>query len=145
MRKSLHVAVLLSTVLLFTGLASAQAIQTGDYEMDWAILHNPVSSDMPTLEADTWPIKLENAAGTGLCPPTSTYVVRDAPASSIMGGSTTWCIKSDGTFDSSAQAAIAGRWDHYTDTHAIKSDQGLHYEPQERRDGKRHRLGHHVG
>jgi hypothetical protein len=116
MRKSLLLAMIL--ILLLTGFASAQAIQTGNYEMDWAILHNPVSSDMPTLEAETWQITLENSAGTGFCPPTSAYVVRVAPASSIMGGSTTWCIKSDGSLDSSA-GFQSGRWLQYTETHAI--------------------------
>ena len=124
MRKSLHVAVLLLTILLFTGLASAQSIQPGDYQMDWSVLHRPVSSDQPTLEAGTDPIRLESSAGTGLCPPTSAYVVRNAPASSAMGGTTTWCIKSDGAFDSSA-GFIAGSWNQYTSTVAIiEVDQG---------------------
>jgi hypothetical protein len=111
-------------ILSTADLAWGQPPQTGDYDLDWAILHSPVSSDMPTLEADTFPIKLENAAGTGLCPPTSTFVVRDAPASSIMGGHITWCIKSDGTFDSSAGTYI-GTWQQYTSTHAIiQAEQG---------------------
>lgn len=110
--------VTLSLLLMSAGLASGQAIQVGDYELDWAILHTPVSSDLPTLTADTWQIKLENAPGTGLCPPTSAYVVRDAPGSPISGG-TTWCIKSDGAFDSSANPPQLGSWQQYTDTHAI--------------------------
>ena len=105
-------------MLLSAGAASALSPQVGDYQLDWAILHNPVSSDPPTLEAETWDIKLENAAGTGFCPPTSAFVVRVAPASSIMGGSTTWCIKSDGAFDSSVNFHT-GSWLQYTETHAI--------------------------
>jgi hypothetical protein len=116
MVKKLLLAVTL--VLLSTGLASAQTIQIGDYEMDWAILHNPVSSDLPTLEAGTASIRLQSAAGLGACPPTSAYVVFDAPASSAMGGTTTWCIKSDGTFDGSA-GVFSGSWNQYTSTHAI--------------------------
>jgi hypothetical protein len=103
-------------VLALAGLASAQTIQPGDFEMDWAVLHSPVSSDMPTLEAGSGTIRLESAAGW--CPPTSAWVVLGAPASSIMGGTTTWCIKASGEMDSSA-GFISGRWLQYTDTHAI--------------------------
>jgi hypothetical protein len=106
-------------VVVSTGLAWAQSIQIGDYEMDWAILHNPVSSDLPTLEAGTAAIRLQSASGVGACPPTSAYVVFDAPASKIMGGTTTWCIKSDGTFDGAANSRAVGRWNQYTETHAI--------------------------
>jgi hypothetical protein len=116
MLRKLLLAVMM--MLLSAGVASALSPQVGDYQLDWAILHNPVSSDQPTLEAETWNIKLENAAGTGFCPPTSAFVVRVAPASSIMGGSTTWCIKSDGAFDTSASFQT-GRWLQYTETHAI--------------------------
>ena len=124
MPKSLHVAVLLLTILLFTSLASAQSIQPGDYQLDWSVLHRPVSADQPTLEAGTDPIRLESSAGTGLCPPTSAYVVRNAPASSVMGGATTWCIKSDGSFDGSA-GVFLGSWNQYTSTVAIiEVDQG---------------------
>ena len=98
---------------------SAQTIQIGEYEMDWAILHNPVSSDLPTLEAGTAAIRLQSASGVGACPPTSAYVVFDAPASRIMGGTTTWCIKADGTFDGAANSRAVGRWNQYTETHAI--------------------------
>jgi hypothetical protein len=114
----------MTLLLLFTGLAWGQAIQPGDYEMDWSVLHRPVSSDQPTLETGTDPIRLESSAGTGLCPPTSAYVVRHAPASSAMGGTTTWCIKSDGAFDGSA-GVFAGAWQQYTSTVAIiEVDQG---------------------
>jgi len=126
MRKCLPVAVLLSTILLFTGLAAAQSIQPGDYQMDWSVLHRPFSSEQPTLEAGSDPIRLESSAGTGLCPPTSAYVVRNAPASSVMGGTTTWCIKSDGAFDGSA-GVFLGTWQQYTSTVAIiEVDQGSH-------------------
>jgi hypothetical protein len=105
-------------MLLSAGVASALSPQVGDYQLDWAILHNPVSSDQPTLEAETWDIKLENAAGTGFCPPTSAFVVRVAPAASIMGGSTTWCFKSDGAVDTSANFQT-GSWLQYNQNHAI--------------------------
>ena len=39
----------------------------------------------------------------GLCPPTSAFAITNAPATPTEGtGTTTWCIKSDGTFDGSS-------------------------------------------
>ena len=80
---------MLKAVLFVTSNAFALQPLPGDYELDWAVLHSPVSSDMPTLEAGTRAIRLEDAAGR--CPrPTSTLIVLNAPASHLQGGTVTW-------------------------------------------------------
>jgi len=106
-------------VLTFTGMAAAQlGPQVGTYNMEWSILHVPVSSDLPDLQDGNSQITLETATA-GICPPTSAFVVKNAPASSIEGGMTTWCIKSDGAFDGSASGNGAGFWNQYTSDVAI--------------------------
>jgi hypothetical protein len=117
MLKTLLPALLM--VLMTSGLASAQPPQPGDYELDWAILHSPVSSDLPTLEAGTVAIRLEDAAGR--CPrPTSVFIVLNAPASHIQGGTVTWCLTADGAFEESPSGPIfSGSWFQYTESHAI--------------------------
>lgn len=105
-------------VLIYTGVAAAQlGPVAGTYNMEWSILHTPVSSDLPDLQDGTSQITLETGTG-GICPPTSAFVVRNAPASSVEGGTTTWCIKSDGSFDTSAFQST-GLWNQYTSTVAI--------------------------
>jgi hypothetical protein len=127
-RTALLFLVVAGFVLGLASSVTAQLPQPGDYELDWAILHDPSSSDLPRLEADTRPIRLENAPGTGLCPPSSAFVVRNAPASSLQGGaSMIWCIRSDGTFDGVAAGnpPYTGFWNQYTATHAIiEAEQG---------------------
>jgi hypothetical protein len=131
MRRAALLCILVATIAL--GLATpviAQPPSPGSYELDWAILHQPASSDLPALQADTRQIELEHAAGTGLCPASSAFVVRNAPAFSFQGGgsgSMIWCIRSDGTFDGVAAGnpPYVGRWDQYTATHAIiEAEQG---------------------
>ena len=111
----------LSLVLTVAGLAAAQpGPSVGTYNMEWSILHVPVSSDLPDLQDGTTQITLEAATG-GICPPTSAFVVKNAPASTLEGGMTTWCIKSDGTFDGSAGGE--GTWSQYTrDVAIIEAD-----------------------
>ena len=106
-------------VLVSHGFAFGLQPQPGDYELDWAILHSPVSSDVPTLEAGTAAIRLEDAAGR--CPrPTSVFIVLHAPASHIQGGTVTWCLTADGAFEESPSGpTFSGSWFQYTDTHAI--------------------------
>lgn len=100
----------LTLVLTFTGLAAAQpGPSVGTYNMEWSILHVPVSSDLPDLQDGTTQITLEAATG-GICPPFSAFVVKNAPASTVEGGTTTWCIKSDGSFDSSSSGNGDGSW-----------------------------------
>jgi len=109
----------LALVLTFAGLAAAQpGPVTGTYNMEWSILHVPVSSDLPDLQDGTTQITLEAATG-GICPPDSAFVVKNAPASTAEGGITTWCIKSDGSFDSSASGNGIGTWSQYTSDVAI--------------------------
>jgi hypothetical protein len=112
---------LLMLLLVFSGVASAQTIQLGDYDMEWAILHTPVSSDQPDLQTGTSVVRVDvTTFAGGVCPPTSAYVVYNAPAFSIGGGATTtWCIKSDGTFDTSASGNGSGVWSQYTSSVAI--------------------------
>jgi hypothetical protein len=113
--------VALALVLIFAGGAAAQATPlTGTYNMEWSILHVPVSSDLPDLQDGTSQIVLEAASG-GLCPPTSAFMVQNAPA--FGGATTTWCIKSDGSFDVSASGNGAGTWNQYiTDIAIIEAD-----------------------
>jgi hypothetical protein len=119
MPKTLLIA--LAIVLTSVGFASAQgAVNLGDYDMEWSILHTPVSSDQPDLQTGTSFIRVQDATTAGGCPPTSAYVVFDAPAFAISGvGTTTWCIKSDGTFDTSASGNGGGSWLKYTASIAI--------------------------
>ena len=117
MLKKLLPALLL--IVMWTGVAQALSLRVGDYQMEWAILHSPVSSDLPDLEAGTISIRVQSAAGSGACPPTSAYVVFDAPASRVMGGTTTWCIRSDGSFENTPPGPTTGSWFQYTDTVAI--------------------------
>jgi hypothetical protein len=119
----------ITIVLTFTGLASAQAPKVGTYEMEWAILHTPVSSDQPDLQNGTTVIQLE-AVKAGDCPPTSAYVIKNAPASSVYGGTTTWCIKADGTFDFSAGTMSSGGLFQYTSD--VFSVDGMNYRGNDR-------------
>jgi hypothetical protein len=116
-----RLALAVALVLTFAGPAAALPGPTvGTYDMEWSILHVPVSSDLPDLQDGTTRITLEAATG-GICPPTSAFVVKNAPASSAEGGSTTWCIKSDGSFDGSAGGE--GSWNQYTnDVAFIEAD-----------------------
>jgi len=59
---------MLALLLMSTGLAWGQAIQPGDYTMDWSVLHRPFSSDQPTLEAGASSVRLQSSAGSGVCP-----------------------------------------------------------------------------
>jgi len=72
-----------------------------------------VSSDLPDLETGTITIQLEGVM-PGDCPPSSAFIVRNAPASTIGGGTTTWCIDPDGTFDTSAGTMSSGGLFQYT-------------------------------
>ena len=109
------VVVALTILLTLTGVASALDPQLGTYDLEWSILHVPVSSDLPDLQAGTTAIRLENATTAGGCPPTSAFVVFNAPAFAIGGGgSTTWCIRSDGSFDTSSNTHGDGAWVQYT-------------------------------
>ena len=102
-------------VLACTGAASAQpGPEPGTYDMEWSILHVPISSDLPDLEAGTATIALETVA-PGDCPPTSAFIVRQAPVFSPGGtGTTFWCIKPDGSFDASAGTMASGGLFQYT-------------------------------
>lgn len=115
----LRLMLAVALVLTFVGLAAAQpGPSVGTYNMEWSILHVPVSSDLPDLQDGTTQITLEATTG-GICPPDSAFVVKNAPASTVEGGSTTWCIKSDGSFDSSASGNGVGTWNQYTSDIAI--------------------------
>jgi hypothetical protein len=105
----------LAIVLTFSGLVWAQpGPEIGTYDMEWSILHVPVSSDMPDLQTGTVPIQLERVM-PGDCPPSSAFIVRNAPKFSLAGdATTTWCIKPDGAFDTSAGTMSSGGWFQYT-------------------------------
>jgi len=105
----------LALVMTFAGGAAAQlGPQTGTYDMEWAILHMPVSSDMPDLITGTSTVQLQAVSG-GLCPPTSAFAITNAPATPTEGtGTTTWCIKSDGTFDTSSNTNGSGSLNQVT-------------------------------
>ena len=104
----------LAIVLTFSGLAWAQpGPEVGTYDMEWSILHVPFSSDMPDLQTGTVTIQLERVM-PGDCPPSSSFIVRNAPASTVGGGTTTWCIKPDGAFDASAGTMGGGGLFQYT-------------------------------
>jgi len=103
----------LALVVVFTGAAWALPVSPGTYDMEWAVLHTPVSSDLPDLTNGVTTIQLESAT-TASCPPTSAFVIKNAPASAVEGGVTTWCIKSDGTFDTSASGNGDGVLVQYT-------------------------------
>ena len=92
-------------VLTFTGLAWAQSPVPGNYVMEWSILHTPVSSDLPDLQDGTTTIAIETAT-TGVCPPSSAFVIRNAP--DLNGAVTTWCLLPDGSFDTSAGVMGSG-------------------------------------
>lgn len=100
-----RVILALMMVLTFTGLAWAQSPVPGSYTMEWSILHTPVSSDLPDLVGGTTPIDIETAT-TPLCPPTSAFVIRNAPSSATT--TVTWCLLSDGSFDTSAGVMGSG-------------------------------------
>jgi Big-like domain-containing protein len=53
-------------------------------------------------------------ATTGGCPPTSAYVVQNAPASTLEGGVTVWCLLPDGRFDTSSSTNGGGALLQYT-------------------------------
>jgi Bacterial Ig domain len=130
MRRAALLCLLLATIVL--GAATPVIAQLrpspGTYELDWAILHNPVSSDLPTLEAGTRTITLEDDAGR--CPrPTSVFIVLNAPASRIQAGADQtiiWCLTAEGAFEESPSGpAFGGGWSQYTETHAIiEAEQG---------------------
>jgi hypothetical protein len=101
--------VVIAILLTVPTLASAQAPQPGTYDVEWSILHVPVGSDLPDLQTGTSRLELE-AGAAGVCPPASAFAVRNAPASTLEGGSTTWCIRSDGSFDGAASGNGAGTW-----------------------------------
>src|SRR5438874_10490089 len=105
----------LAIVLTFSGLAWAQpGPEVGTYDMEWSILHVPVSSDLPDLQTGTVTIQLERVM-PGDCPPSSAFIVRNAPKFSLAGDATTiWCIKPDGGFDTSAGTMSSGGWFQYT-------------------------------
>jgi hypothetical protein len=72
--------VALAIVLTVTnGVGWALDLQPGTYVMEWSILHIPVSSDLPDLDVGTSTIQLENVL-PGDCPPSSAFIVRNAPA-----------------------------------------------------------------
>jgi len=99
-------------VLACTGVASAQfSPQPGTYDMEWSILHVPISSDLPDLAAGTTTIQLEAVAPPD-CPPTSAFMIRNAPAGET--ATTFWCIKPDGSFDTSAGTMSSGGLFQYT-------------------------------
>jgi len=101
-------------LLAFTAPAWALTPQVGTYDMEWAILHVPVSSDLPDLLNGTTTIQIEAVSG-GACPPTSAFMIQNAPATPTEGtGTTTWCIKSDGTFDGSSNTNGSGTLTQYT-------------------------------
>jgi len=105
----------LAIVLTFSGLAWAQpGPEVGTYDMEWSILHVPVSSDLPDLQTGTVTIQLERVM-PGDCPPSSAFIVRNAPKFSLAGDATTiWCIKPDGGFDASAGTMGGGGLFQYT-------------------------------
>ena len=99
-------------VLACTGSAWAQfGPEPGTYDMEWSILHVPISSDLPDLTAGTTTIQLEAVAPPD-CPPTSAFMIRNAPAGST--ATTFWCIKPDGSFDTSAGTMSSGGLVQYT-------------------------------
>src|SRR5437879_8588144 len=81
--------------------------------MDLSFLHVPFISDMPDLQTGTVTIQLERVM-PGDCPRSSSFIVRNARASTVGGGTTTWCIKPDGAFDTSAGTIGAGGLFQYT-------------------------------
>jgi len=102
----------LAIVLTVAGsVAWALDLQPGTYDMEWSILHVPVSSDLPDLDTGTVTIELETVM-PGDCPPTSAFIVRNAPA--FRDTTTTWCIKADGSFDTSAGTMSSGGLSQYT-------------------------------
>jgi hypothetical protein len=111
----LRVVLALIIVATCTGLASAQpGPAPGTYDMEWSILHEPISSDLPDLETGTATIELRTPA-PGECPPTSAFIVPNAPVFSPGGtGTTFWCIKPDGSFDTSAGTMGGGGLSQYT-------------------------------
>ena len=99
-------------VLACTGVASAQfSPQPGTYDMEWSILHVPISSDLPDLAAGRTTIQLEAVAPPD-CPPTSAFMIRNAPAGET--ATTFWCIMPDGSFDTSAGTMSSGGLVQYT-------------------------------
>src|SRR4030095_16673262 len=114
MRKSL--LLLMTMILLFPSLASAQSPpKLGDYQLDAAILHTPVSSEPPPLVAGSGRIRVE-APRTPYCAPGAVSMVIDPPDNS---GS--WCFDSHGVISNpnDQSHAVAGLWTPYPNGKAI--------------------------
>lgn len=94
--------------LVWAEAALGQTSLVGTYEMEWAILHVPVSSDLPDLLTGTTTIEVQSPPNGAACPPTSVYMIEKAPAAAPFLTTTTWCLLADGSFDTSAGGNSGG-------------------------------------
>jgi hypothetical protein len=98
----LRLILAMALVLTFSAVAAGQGSLIGTYEMEWATLHTPVSSDLPDLLNGTTTIEVQSPPNGAQCPPSSVYMVENAPAAAPFLTTTTWCLLADGAFDTSA-------------------------------------------
>jgi hypothetical protein len=109
------------TILAYATPALAQIVP-GDYTITWVRQSWPGEGGQPTppdpvVDAGSGTLRLEEAAGTGLC--ATPYVVASSPTT----GGQFWCFYADGRLDPSNFGA--GRWTQYSATVAvIEVDQG---------------------
>ena len=102
--KRLWIATILLLALWAPDEARGQASLSGlagRFEMEWAALNVPSSSDAPDIATGTVPVTIEQS--TGACPPTSQWMILNPP----FAGSV-WCFRDDGSVDGSVGTMIGG-------------------------------------